>query len=389
MKSLEIFAGGGGLALGVTAAGFSHTSLIEWDEDSAKTLYHNYKQFGFDNEKEWIFNDDIHNISFSDYEDKIDLLSGGPPCQPFSIGGKHKAYNDKRDLFSEATRTLAEIRPKAFVFENVRGLLRKSFAKYFGYIILQLTYPEIAKNEGESWLEHLAELEKYHTSASDKELYYNIIFRLVNAADYGVPQKRERVFIVGFRNDINGNWSFPAATHSEEALNYEKYISKEYWSKHSIKYPGKSQPINISLFNPPEKKPWVTVRDAIGDLPNPIKTSSYYNHKYQGGAKAYTGHTGSIMDEPAKTIKAGAHGVPGGENMVVLDDGSLRYLTVREAARIQTFPDDYFFPCSWTESMRQIGNAVPVKLGAIVADSVKRTLYSSKRKNKNNGHGAV
>ncbi|GHU83324.1 hypothetical protein FACS189468_8370 [Spirochaetia bacterium] len=123
MKSVEIFAGGGGLALGVTDAGFSHSGLIEWDIDSAKTLYHNYRKFGFNNAKQWIFNDDIHNIVFSDYMDKIDLLSGGPPCQPFSIGGKHKAYNDKRDLFSEATRALSEIRPKAFIFENVRGLL--------------------------------------------------------------------------------------------------------------------------------------------------------------------------------------------------------------------------------------------------------------------------
>jgi len=385
MKSLEIFAGGGGLALGVTMAGFSHTSLVEWDTDSAKTLYHNFKQFGFDNEKEWIFNDDIHNISFSAYADKIDLLSGGPPCQPFSIGGKHKAYNDKRDLFSEATRTLAEIRPKAFIFENVRGLLRKNFSKYFGYIILQLTYPEIARKENERWAEHLARLEKYHTSVNMKGLFYNVVFRLVNAADYGVPQKRERVFIIGFRNDINGNWSFPTTTHSEEALHYEKFITKEYWGRHSIKYSRKPKPVNVSLFDPSEKKPWVTVRDAISDLPNPLETNGYYNHKFQGGAKAYQGHTGSIMDEPAKTIKAGAHGVPGGENMIVLDDGAFRYLTVREAARIQTFPDDYFFPCSWTESMRQIGNAVPVKLGAIVADSVRKTLYSSKRKN--NGYG--
>jgi DNA (cytosine-5)-methyltransferase 1 len=387
MNSLEIFAGGGGLALGVTAAGFAHTSLIEWDTNSAKTLYHNYKQFGFDNEREWIFNDDIHNVSFSGYQDKIDLLSGGPPCQPFSIGGKHKAYNDKRDLFSEATRTLAEIRPKAFIFENVRGLLRKSFSKYFGYIILQLTYPEIAKKENEKWIEHLARLEQYHTSISEKSLHYKIVFRLVNAADYGIPQKRERVFIIGFRSDIHGNWSFPIATHSEEALHYEKYISKNYWEKHSIKYPSKYKPINASLFDRSGKKPWVTVRDAIGDLPNPIETNDYYNHKFQGGAKAYSGHTGSVMDEPAKTIKAGAHGVPGGENMIMLDDGALRYLTVREAARIQTFPDNYFFPCSWTESMRQIGNAVPVKLGTIVADSVKKTLYSSKRKRKNNGQG--
>jgi DNA (cytosine-5)-methyltransferase 1 len=385
MKSLEIFAGGGGLALGVTAAGFAHAGLIEWDTDSAKTLYHNYKKFGFANDSEWIFNDDIHNIVFADYAGKIDLLSGGPPCQPFSIGGKHKAFNDNRDLFSEATRTLAEIQPKAFVFENVRGLLRKSFAKYFSYILLQLTYPEIAKKENEEWLTHLTRLEKYHTGANTKGLFYNVIFRLVNAADYGVPQKRERVFIIGFRNDINGNWSFPAATHSEYALQYTKYFTKEYWEKHGIKYSRKEKPINVSLFDPPEKKPWVTVRDAIGDLPSPAAENDFYNHKFQGGAKAYPGHTGSSMDEPAKTIKAGAHGVPGGENMIVLDDGALRYFTVREAARIQTFPDDYFFPCSWTESMRQIGNAVPVKLGAVVANSVKRTLYSTIRKNKKNG----
>lgn len=84
----------------------------------------------------------------------------------------------------------------------------------------------------------------------------------------------------------------------------------------------------------------------------------------------YAGHSGSKLDEPSKTIKAGAHGVPGGENMVVLDDGSVRYYTVRESARIQTFPDDYLFSASWTESMRQIGNAVPVKLARAVGDSV-------------------
>ena len=378
MKSLEIFAGGGGLALGVTSSGFSHLSLIEWDEESAKTLYHNYKKFGFTNDREWILNEDIHNLSFSDYIDKIDLLSGGPPCQPFSIGGKHKAYNDKRDLFSEATRTLAKTRPKSFIFENVRGLLRKSFSKYFGYIILQLTYPEISIKENEKWIEHLERLEKYHTSTNEKGLFYNVVFRLVNAADYGIPQKRERVFIIGFRSDIDGNWSFPVATHSEDALIYEKYISKKYWEKHNIKFPGSPKnPTNIPLLNFFDKKPWVTVRDAIGDLPNPSEVNDYYNHKFQRGAKAYPGHTGSVLDDPAKTIKAGDHGVPGGENMIVLDDGSLRYFTVREAARIQTFPDDYYFPCSWTESMRQIGNAVPVKLGTVVADSVKKTLNNS------------
>jgi DNA (cytosine-5)-methyltransferase 1 len=111
-------------------------------------------------------------------------------------------------------------------------------------------------------------LEKYHTSNCEKDLNYNIVFRFVNAADYGIPQKRERVFIVGFRNDINGKWSFPEATHSDVSLNYSKYITKEYWEKHSISFKGKKN-INVSLFDD-IKKPWVTVRDAISDLPNPI-----------------------------------------------------------------------------------------------------------------------
>jgi len=189
MNSIEIFAGGGGLALGVKKAGFDHSSLIEWDNDSAKTLYHNHHNFGFDDTTQWIFNDDIRNISFSKYAEKIDLLSGGPPCQPFSIGGKHKAFNDTRDMFPEATRVLNEIRPKAFIFENVRGLLRKNFSIYFGYIILQLTYPEIKKKPNQTWLNHLATLEKYHTGNTEKGLYYNVVYRLVNAADYGVPQQ--------------------------------------------------------------------------------------------------------------------------------------------------------------------------------------------------------
>ena len=98
------------------------------------------------------------------------------------------------------------------------------------------------------------------------------------------------------------------------------------------------------------------------------------NHEFRGGAKSYPGPSGSVLDEPSKTIKAGAHGVPGGENMLVLDDGTQRYYTVRESARIQTFPDDYLFHGSWTESMRQIGNAVPVQLAKIIGDSVYQQL---------------
>jgi DNA (cytosine-5)-methyltransferase 1 len=100
-------------------------------------------------------------------------------------------------------------------------------------------------------------------------------------------------------------------------------------------------------------------------MPNDIP-----NHEFRDGARPYPGHTGSPLDEPSKALKAGAHGVPGGENMIAFPDGSFRYYTAREAARIQTFPDDYVFAGAWTESMRQIGNAVPVLLAETVGQSI-------------------
>lgn len=378
MNAIELFAGGGGLALGSSMSGFKHSFLVEWDKDSANTLRHNLSVLHLRTESS-IFNGDIQTVDFSGYEGKIDLLSGGPPCQPFSIGGKAKAYNDKRDMFPEAARALADVKPKAFVFENVRGLLRKNFAQYFNYIILQLTYPEIRRMDNQTWEEHLSILEKLQTSRTFYDgLKYNVVFRLVNAADYGVPQKRERVFIVGFRNDIKGDWSFPETTHSKAALDYSKYVTGEYWKKHSLPF-RKNGLSQLEFPFDSNKKPWVTVRDVLSDLPNPnLGFSRIANHCLQPGAKVYVGHTGSSLDEPSKTIKAGTHGVPGGENMIVLDDGSVRYYTVREAARIQTFPDSFEFPCSWTESMRQIGNAVPVQLGKIVTSSIARILKNVK-----------
>src|SRR5205085_10372005 len=118
-------------------------------------------------------------------------------------------------------------------------------------------------------------------------------------------------------------------------------------------------------------------RDALMGLPPPYKTIAggpVRNHRFQEGARSYAGHTGSPLDLPAKTLKAGDHGVPGGENMMVTDDGSVRYFTVRESARLQTFPDGYIFHGSWTETMRQLGNAVPVALAQLVASSVAEKL---------------
>ena len=380
IDSLELFCGTGGLALGLQQAGFNHKALIEWDKDSCENIRSNIEE-GYSAVSDWdVIQCDVRDIDFGKQFSGISVISGGPPCQPFSLGGKHKAYNDERDMFPQAVRAVRELRPKAFVFENVKGLLRQSFSEYYHYILLQLKHPEKTIREGMSWPDHLKELDEYDKAGNFTGLNYKVDYHLFNAADYGVPQIRHRVVIVGFRSDINVDYSFPTPTHSKEALLYSKWVTGEYWARHGLPVPAtvpeKDQAAVKKLSkNPPTLKPWATVRDALMGLPEPKEgETAFPNHEYRGGAKTYPGHSGSILDEPSKTIKAGGHGVPGGENMVVLDDGTQRYYTVRESARIQTFPDDYRFHGSWTESMRQIGNAVPVRLARIIGESVYKQL---------------
>lgn len=382
IRSLELFSGVGGLALGLHKAGFEPTALLEWDRNSCDNIRANIAN-GYGGIADWnVVQTDVRLVRYSDYGCDVQFVTGGPPCQPFSLGGKHKAYADTRDMFPEAVRAVRELQPQGFIFENVKGLLRKSFSSYFNYILLQLSHPEVTARDDMDWMEHLKLLEEYHTSSINAGLEYNVVFRLLNAADYGVPQMRHRVVIVGFRNDVNASWSFPNPTHTKEALLYAKYGDGSYWEEHKIAKKNRPestaqelrrvQALDKSILG----KRWQTVRDAISYLPDPRSRDAgrYMNHEFRDGARSYAGHSGSVLDEPSKTIKAGAHGVPGGENMLALNDGSLRYYTVRESARIQTFPDDYLFNGSWTESMRQIGNAVPVKLAHIIGESVVKQI---------------
>lgn len=385
MDNIELFAGGGGLALGLHEAGFSPVAVVERDCDSCQTLRENWQgAMGADFQ---LFDADVRTVSFHKWQDKVELVSGGPPCQPFSIGGKHQGFRDERDMFPHAVNVVRIVRPKAFIFENVRGLLRKSFAKYFGYVLLQLQYPEIIRRDGATWTDHLAILEQHHTAGGDKGLRYRVVFQRINAADFGVPQNRERVVIVGFRWDIKEPWSFPPATHTADALEASKWLTGTYWDEHHIaraRRPEMPEEMERRLARSatlPLAARWQTVRDALVGLPDPESPEAVRvaNHRFQPGARRYAGHTGSTLDWPAKTLKAGGHGVPGGENMLAFPDGSLRYFTVRESARLQTFPDWYVFPSSWTESMRQIGNAVPVSLAKIVGSSVAKTLKNQLR----------
>ena len=374
MRSVELFAGGGVLVLGTHLAGFSTEVVAEWDRWACDTLRENRDAGyplvqGID-----VREGDVRHVDWTQVEGEIDLVSGGPPCQPFSAGGRGRAADDDRDMFPATAEVIRVLRPRAFIIENVRGLTRPAFSDYFSYIKLRLTHPELASREGESWWEHYARLQAEHTSVRN-DLQYNLITTLVNAADYGVPQQRWRVFFVGFRSDVDAEWSFPEATHSASAL---KRIQEngEYWERHRIPKRHRRVEIRCAQKDGPELKPWRTVRDAIGDLPAPSASGSseYLNHVFQPGARSYPGHTGSYIDAPAKALKAGVHGVPGGENMLRDVDGSVRYFTVREAARLQTFPDRYRLHGPWGEAMRQLGNAVPVLLAETVALSVREHL---------------
>jgi DNA (cytosine-5)-methyltransferase 1 len=385
LRGIELFAGAGGLGMGLDLAGVESLAVIEWNRDACETIRQNQKR-GFPLVANWPLHEcDAREFDYRALPDGIDIVAGGPPCQPFSICGKHHGERDMRDMFPVAVDVVRRLRPRAFIMENVKGLTRPTFANYFQYVLLQFEFPELARKDDEKWTEHLSRLQRKKTSLRRGGLTYNVVATLVNAADYGVPQKRERVFIVGFRDDLDIHWSFPRPTHSAEALVVDQWVTGEYWERHQKKRPP--QPRELSkevqylrgLNRRPNltMRPWVTVRDALRDLPPPVMNGekcSYLNHRFQPGAKSYIGHTGSPLDAPAKTLKAGDHGVPGGENMMVQDHGGVRYFTVRESARLQTFPDGYIFHGPWSEAMRQIGNAVPVALARTVAGSVARKL---------------
>jgi len=146
MRSVELFTGAGGLALGLGRAGIVHAALIERDADSCRTIRAN-QQLGNSEVFNWPLHEtDVRDFDFGSISDEIEIVAGGPPCQPFSLGGKHRGPADARDMFPEAARAVRELHPRAFVFENVKGLLREFFADYLQYTHPQLQYPDFFGN---------------------------------------------------------------------------------------------------------------------------------------------------------------------------------------------------------------------------------------------------
>ena len=241
----------------------------------------------------------------------------------------------------------------------------------------------MVQKPSESWFEHNLRLISFQSSKGYKRDYH-VSHHSFDAADFGIPQHRCRVIIVATYTGYQ-EFTFPDFTHSRDQLIRAK-MEGDYWERHQI---PKARHESFPQPSPPpssDKKPWVTVRDALADLPAPStsETDAWMNHWMIPGARSYPGHTGSKLDWPSKTIKAGVHGVPGGENTVVDDDGKFRYYTLREAARIQTFPDNHYFSGARIHVTRQIGNAVPSSLAELFGKSLFPILNPSKPSRKRN-----
>jgi DNA (cytosine-5)-methyltransferase 1 len=378
LTSLEIFTGAGGLALGISRAGFRHLALIERDQAAITSLVANRSTV---NEmRSWPISKatDVRKFDFSAFTDRVDILGAGAPCQPFSLGGKHLGHVDERNQFPAVFAAVRAVRPKAVVLENVRGLQRRTFNDYFEYIKIVLSFPGVTQRLAESWQSHYRRLMRHSITKEGKlDKEYVVESALLNAADYGIGQSRQRLFIVALMAGMNEAWVPPKPTHDRVSLLRSQWVTGKYWKDHGLKAPRMPGHLRsrISDFEnrTGELERWQTVRDVIRGLPEPKngrEADGYTNHVNNPGARVYPGHSGSRLDWPAKTLKAGYHGVPGGENILVRARRVPRYFTVREAARLQGFPDAYTFVSSWCDAFKQLGNAVPVTLAERVAESV-------------------
>lgn len=377
-------------------AGFRHLLAVELDKRACATLRANVAE-PFDPARKqaakldsrWpLVEGDVREVDFTGWLGQVDVVAGGVPCQPWSLGGVHGGYDDPRNLWPELFRVVRETRPRAIVAENVKGLLRPSFKPYYDYILNELSAPFEQRVDGEDWRDHDKRLRKaLAKGGDDRTERYDVKYLLVNAADYGVPQVRWRVFVAAFRQDLDlGDWSFPRPTHSEIEL-LQAQASGTYWDEHKVAKANRYAPdVPLTAELVEETCRWRTLRDALRGEPNgsvprlgepigdKVEHPDHLHHYGWPGAREYEGHTPNLLDRPAKTVKAGVHGVPGGETVLRRDDGSIRYMTVREVSRVMTFPDRWRLEGPRGEQMRQLGNAVPVRLGQVMAESVATAL---------------
>ena len=335
-NSIELFAGGGGLALGMSLAGFHHVLLNEFETAACKTLK--------TNKPEWnVIEGDVRHIDFTPLRGKIDFLSGGFPCQAFSYAGKGAGFNDTRGtLFFELARAVKEIQPKVFMGENVKGLISHENGRTF----------ETIKN-------------------TIAELGYTLVEpRVLRAIMYQVPQKRERLILIAIRNDIAQNVECHSPTPYHEVLTLRDALYKSVIYENDV-------PVSEGAQYPEKKKRVLAMVPQGGDwrnLPEEVAKDYMGGSWLLGGGK--TGMARRLsLDEPSLTLTCS----PCQKQTERCHPLETRPLSVREYARIQTFPDNWAFQGSMSDKYKQIGNAVPVNLAWAVGRSLIRLFNDIQR----------
>lgn len=334
---LELFAGAGGLAIGLEKAGLKCVALNEIDKWACETLRINRPNWN-------ILEGDIKNFDFTPYKNKVDVVTGGFPCQAFSYAGKKLGLNDARGtLFYEFARAVQEVNPAICIGENVRGLLSHEKGKTLQGMISILN-----------------------------EIGYNVApVQVLKAINYRVPQKRERLILVGIRKDIDVDFEYPQPHRKiynlEDALKKGELYNSDVPKSKGAKYSDYKKKV-LDLI--PPKGYW-------RDLPIKLQKEYMGGSFYLGGGK--TGMARRIgWDEPSLTLTCS----PAQKQTERCHPDETRPFTVREYARIQTFPDNWEFTGSIAQQYKQIGNAVPVNLGQEVGYSVVKILnkyYTEKR----------
>lgn len=331
-KSIELFAGAGGLALGLEQAGFEHIGLVEFDKSAANTLTFNRPQWKVLCEDIAITTQRDLEKEFNIKKGELDLLSGGAPCQSFSYAGKRLGLQDIRGtMFYHYATFLEKLQPKMFLFENVRGLLTHDKGKTYQTIL------NIFEEQG-----------------------YSTFHDILNAWDYGVPQKRERLITVGIRNDLMGACSFKFPEKHEyrpimRDVKLDVNPSRDECERYS-EYKEK-----IFALVPPGGY-W---RDIDPEIAKEYMKTCWF----MGG-----GRTGILrrigLDEPSLTVLTN----PGMKQTDRCHPIEVRPFSYRENARIQTFPDTWEFCGKLSEKYKQVGNAVPVNLAKELGLAIKKTL---------------
>jgi DNA (cytosine-5)-methyltransferase 1 len=363
------------MALGMHRAGFEIVDLVERDAASCKTLRDNADRLGW-KKPDQITPRDVRHISHAGYG-RPDLLCAGAPCQPFSRAGERRGRADERNMLGEVVRAVALTRPRAFVIENVRGLLFESQIGYLKSIVARLRRPSVddPSTPGCEDLYH----ERAPKPGPDDD--YLVQWKVLDAADFGLAQRRPRLFVVGIAREETGTFAWPEPTHFRSDL-IEDLRDGIYWEgRDHVSQAARNRataglPVKALTR---EGQRWKTLRDLTEELGPPIlpgRRAEDPCHVLVRGARLYgTKHSGSPIDWVSKTVKAGVHGTPGGEHIVVKTTNNYRYLTVRECAALQGFPADYVLPEKRTPAMRQLGNAVPVAVAEALGGSLKAALY--------------